>query len=83
MSPKLALVLTPANIALLLLFASASLNFLAKYFYLYYRLLFGALYPSYSSYKAIKNKDLKEYVSCSSTAKLLIVKSTKKEFKFN
>ena len=30
-----------------------------------YRLLFGTLYPAYRSYKAIKNKDVREYVSIS------------------
>lgn len=27
------------------------------------RLVFGTLYPAYSSYKAVKTKDVKEYVS--------------------
>lgn len=27
------------------------------------RLIFGTLYPAYSSYKAVKSKDIKEYVS--------------------
>ena len=29
------------------------------------RLVFGTLYPAYSSYKAVKSKDVKEYVSIS------------------
>lgn len=29
------------------------------------RLVFGTLYPAYSSYKAVKTKDVKEYVSIS------------------
>lgn len=27
------------------------------------RIVFGTLYPAYSSYKAVKSRDLKEYVS--------------------
>ena len=51
------------NIALLLLFFSACFHSLAKYFYSYYKLLFGTLYPCFASFKAIKNKNVKEYVS--------------------
>lgn len=32
-------------------------------FFLFTRLVFGTLYPAYSSYKAVKSKDVKEYVS--------------------
>lgn len=28
-----------------------------------FRLVFGTLYPAYSSYKAVKSKDVREYVS--------------------
>lgn len=44
--------------------------FAARFFYVWiligflsYRLVFGTLYPAYSSYKAVKSKDVKEYVS--------------------
>lgn len=30
---------------------------------LFCRLIFGTLYPAYYSYKAVKSKDIKEYVS--------------------
>lgn len=36
---------------------------LESVFYPIFRLLFGVLYPAYSSYKAIRTKDLKKYVS--------------------
>lgn len=35
--------------------------------------MFGTLYPAYSSYKAVKSKDVKEYVSISFV--LLVMKS--------
>lgn len=34
-----------------------------KHFSLYISLAFGTLYPAYSSYKAVKTKNVKEYVS--------------------
>lgn len=34
-----------------------------------FRLLFGTLYPGYASYKAIRTRNVKEYVSVSSTGK--------------
>ncbi|RWS29303.1 receptor expression-enhancing protein 4-like protein [Leptotrombidium deliense] len=53
--------LSPTNIALFLLFCCSCCHYLNNYFYYCYRLAFGTLYPSYSSYKAIKNKDVREY----------------------
>ena len=58
--------ISAGTVALVLLFISATFHSLAKYFYSYYRLIFGTLYPAYASYKAIKNKNIKEYVSHSS-----------------
>lgn len=55
--------ISAGTVALVLLFISATFHSLAKYFYSYYRLIFGTLYPAYASYKAIKNKNIKEYVS--------------------
>lgn len=34
-----------------------------KHFSQYISLAFGTLYPAYSSYKAVKTKNVKEYVS--------------------
>jgi hypothetical protein len=62
--------LTAANTALILLFGCACFHSCAKYFYFQYRLIFGTLYPAYSSYKAIKNKDIREYVSLFSSIPL-------------
>lgn len=33
--------------------------------YIFCRLVFGLLYPAYASYKAVKTKNIKEYVSIS------------------
>lgn len=37
--------------------------FTIVFFYVIFRLLFGTLYPAYASYKAVKTKHFKEYVS--------------------
>ena len=55
--------ITAANVAIVLLFGSACFHSCAKYFYFHYRLVFGTLFPAYSSYKAVKNRDVREYVS--------------------
>lgn len=34
-------------------------------FYRIFRLVFGTLYPAYASYKAVRTKNIKEYVSVS------------------
>ena len=62
---------TAGNVALLLLFFSACFHSLARYFYSYYKLLFGTLYPCFASFKAIKHKNVKEYVSSSSSSLFL------------
>lgn len=57
LSTLVAIVLTPA--------------FVANHFlYPCFRLLFGTLYPAYASYKAVRNKDVKAYVSTSFVYKL-------------
>lgn len=57
--------LNPGNVAYLLILLSACLPKLAKFFYMSYRLIIGCLYPTYLSYKALKNKDGQELVNLS------------------
>ncbi len=64
--PRIVVNITAANTAVVLLFGSACFHSCAKYFYSQYRLVFGTLFPAYSSYKAVKNRDVREYVSIDS-----------------
>lgn len=56
----LSLTLNLGNVAYILIVSSACLPSFAKYFYMSYRLIFGTLYPTYLSFKALKQKDDKE-----------------------
>lgn len=58
----LTLTLNLGNVAYFLIVFSAFLPSLAKYFYMSYRLIFGTLYPTYLSFKALKQKDDQECV---------------------
>ena len=55
--------MTIGNAAYLLIFLSACLPSLSKYFYMSYRQIIGGLYPSYLAYKALKRRDGPEIVS--------------------
>lgn len=43
--------------------ALISIQTLLPIMYIFCRLVFGTLYPAYASYKAVKTKNVKEYVS--------------------
>ncbi|XP_027198357.2 uncharacterized protein T19C3.4-like isoform X1 [Dermatophagoides pteronyssinus] len=49
--------MTIGNAAYLLIFLSACLPSLSKYFYMSYRQIIGGLYPSYLAYKALKQRN--------------------------
>ena len=59
-----------ANFAYLCVLCCSCLPSLSKYFYMSYRLVFGTLYPTYESYKALKHRDTQECVSCPPSSKL-------------
>jgi hypothetical protein len=52
-------------------------------FYALFRLVFGTLYPAYASYKAVRTKNVKEYVSRASVATFFIcITGTVLDFSF-
>lgn len=59
-APALPLRLAFSTLVLILLTPAFVANF---FLYPCFRLLFGTLYPAYASYKAVRNKDVKAYVS--------------------
>lgn len=48
---------------ILIAFSMLPMFILKMFFYPVIRLLFGVLYPAYASYKAVRTKDVKKYVS--------------------
>lgn len=57
----------PTGIGLVAALMTTALPQSFAYMLLYpvFRLVFGTLYPAYASYKAVRTKDVKEYVSWS------------------
>lgn len=55
--------LTPGNVTYILIFLSACFPSFNKFIYMSYRFIFGSLYPTYLSYKALKHKNENECVS--------------------
>ena len=48
---------------------------MSGFVYCAFRLVFGTLYPAYASFKAVKTKNVKEYVSMTSEVVLSVVTS--------
>ncbi|KAG8233277.1 hypothetical protein J437_LFUL013841 [Ladona fulva] len=53
---------TVANVSVLFALACVLFPAVANYTFFVYRLVFGTLYPAYASYKAVRSRDVREYV---------------------